>query len=184
MRCLVLHQPWASLCHLSLSVTAYSKAAAIPVPCGLLTFGPPKIHETRPWPMPAHLIGKRVAIAAAVTGDGWKQCTSTLTELCLRYGLRPGGALDVRGVIVCTAVIQSCIPTESAAFNGGERPVSYEDRLCGDWSPRRFASRLAGVLVPAVPVPVKGMQGPFRIAQREFDGLAIQGCAVGSTVEE
>lgn len=152
MRCLVLHQPWASAC------------------------GVFKWHETRSWPAPATIVGKRVAIAAAVTRDGWRYAGADMLAVSASWHIKPATA--PHGAVVCTAVIKSCRPTESYGS------VDPQNRTAGDWTPTRFAWALDDIVRLQVPVPIRGMQGVFRIPQDVFDRIVIQGGAMGSSVDE
>lgn len=158
MRCLVLHQPWASLC---LSA---------------------KKHETRSWPAPASISGRRVSIASAKTEDGWKYMGDELRAFInTKWGPQTQRQVDrnfPRGVIVCTAVIASCIPTDDA------RP-GVHDRLCGDWSAGRYGWLLRDVIdVQSLLVPSFGKQGVFRIDDETYDRLDVLGAVGNATRAE
>jgi hypothetical protein len=132
MRCLSLWQPWASLI-----------AARV------------KFHETRSWPAPSVIIGKRIAIHASKTDKGLLLIDRELRGVIDRACRCDPWDLP-RGVIVATAVVESSRPTEQ--FHTDE--ITQDDFTAGDWSFGRYAWRLTDIR-PVEPIPLRGHQGIF-----------------------
>lgn len=110
MRCVPLHQPWASL---------VAKGA--------------KRVETRHWPTPRTILGERVGIHACVTREHLDLCRESPFNLYV-----PDESELPFGAIVATAVIAACVQmTErNVAKVREERPHEY---AFGDWTPGRYA---------------------------------------------
>lgn len=126
--CLSLWQPWAQL-----------------------IFEGVKIHETRSWPAPPDLVGRRLYIHAASRHVGPAEMTPVLQHLVsvvfadrvepLAYGALLG---SVR-VIDC----RRCEDTT---------PASREDEHAGNWARGRWAWLLGDPRAFAVPRPIRGQQ--------------------------
>lgn len=107
-----------------------------------------KGHETRSWPT-SHRGPVLVHAAKA-----WNQ---VIGEFWGKYGamLPPGVRLPddpSLGCVVALAEVADCLPTTAA------RPTDALDMTFGDWSPGRYAFRLAGVRPLPHPVPWRGGQ--------------------------
>jgi hypothetical protein len=155
MRAITLHQPWASL------IAIEAK------PC-----------ETRSYPPPAKLIGRRIAIHAAKT-DHSNSLLLTLGRETVNaiadaledggYGHRASWSQLPRGAVVCTEVIAGayrCGTTADPGFvhvterRGNGLPyLTIKTDPFGDYSPGRWAWLLADVRRLEVPEPAKGKQG-------------------------
>lgn len=125
-------------------------------PWASLIFTGDKKHETRAYRPPAKYIGRRIAIHAA------KKAVQTLTLglelLCEReFGSRGVWSLP-RGAIIGTARLVQAYETDEPFVN-----TDQIDRICGDWSPGRFAWLLKDVEKLDAPLPAKGKQGWWQI---------------------
>lgn len=141
MPCVSLWQPWASL-----------------IACKL------KPTETRSWPAPASVIGKRIAIHAAKTKKGMYLAVDDkpLWEACLKnLPFDLSGALPW-GCIVATAIVEASIPTERLTPD-----------IFGDYSPGRFGWMLTDVEALPSPIPWKGSQGIFNVPVSAIEGGAV-----------
>lgn len=137
IRCISLHQPWASLIFTKRHVAA--EDGVIPMV---------KVHETRSWPAPASLIGEELAIHAAARPMRLEEVPPELRAMPMLQSYRfPYGAL------LGTVRVVSCLTTEAAT------PESRWDKHAGDWSPGRWAWRLAEARALACPLAMKGKQG-------------------------
>lgn len=161
-----LHQPYASL-------IAY----------GL------KPYETRGWPPPARLIGKRIAIHAAKRAPHLG-CRDPGLTLEVSHAFRLAGMRDAEGwwwtdtplpigAVVCTAVlagayrlaVQGVVDADiagsamlSSGWNvGGRRVHVVPADLFGDYSPGRWAWLLSHVAHTHPPIPAKGRQRWFTV---------------------
>lgn len=137
MRCVPLHQPWASL---------VAKGA--------------KRVETRHWPAPRTILGQRVGIHACVTRANLHFCRTSPFNLYV-----PDETELPFGAIVATAVISACVEmTESnIAKVRAERP---HEIAFGDWTPGRYAWVLKEVMPLSRPVkrlPEWAGQGIFNV---------------------
>jgi hypothetical protein len=130
IRAISLWQPWASL-----------------IAVGV------KVHETRGFRAPPHIVGQRVAIHATIRPFTLADIDERLAHLCVNvFGEYCPKTLPY-GAVVATALLQSSTPMTSCA------PVDDNDAICGNWSPDRFAWRMAEVHPLLAPIPAKGMQG-------------------------
>lgn len=67
-------------------------------------------------------------------------------------------AMDLpTGAILGAVQLVDCLPMDRT------EPLHDDDRVCGDWSPGRFAWRRAAVVKLATPIPFSGKQGLFTI---------------------
>ena len=149
MKALTLHQPWASL-----------------IACGA------KRIETRSWPPPRALIGKRIAIHAGRTmarpasfsHAETKALNSIFDSLhmdteqgALFVDFVPGsGVLRLpRGAVLATAVLVAAQPTTAE----NRPPPDSDEALFGDFSPGRYGWELGDVRPLAEPYAVRGLQG-------------------------
>lgn len=120
-------------------------------PWASLIFTGDKLHETRAYKPPAKYIGQRIAIHAA------KSCgpvTVGLHELCSREWGHTWACKIPRGAIIGTARLVQAYETDEPFVN-----TSRIDRMCGDWSPGRYAWLLKDVEALPEPLPAKGKQG-------------------------
>lgn len=144
MKALPLWQPWASL----VAIEA-------------------KRIETRHWPAPQRLIGKRIAIHATKTErEMWVVGTSPFADRLIS-ALEAGTLVEVDGklplgALIATAVIDRCsemTPESIAAL----RERDPDEHAFGYYAPGRFAWVLRDVERLAVPVPFRGSQGIFEV---------------------
>lgn len=111
-----------------------------------------KRHETRGWALPAHRIGQRVAIHAALKKPSRAFCATPIGELCARNFGADWRDTMPRGAIIGTVVLADCYGTERG-------PETEADYLAGDWTPGRFAFKLADPIKLAAPFVTQGRQG-------------------------
>lgn len=160
MKVLSLWQPWATLC-----------SAPDPAHGGR----PAKVHETRHWP-PDHPLPIRVAIHAT------KRCNREVLATMVRApfygtlqacGFYPGDPrpFERRGVtlpygrplpfgaIIGVATVVDVVPTmvNTSCFTKVNAVDAY-DLAFGNWSPGRFAWRLAHTAMLEEPIPFVGRQ--------------------------
>lgn len=129
-------------------------AISLHQPWGGLIFlpGPDrKLHETRHWRYPERLHGQRIAIHAAK-----RQWRLDDVPLELRRGAMAGVSFHFGGFLG-TVVLDGCFSTNDYG------PHGEVDRLAGNWSPDRFAWRLADIRPLEKPVPALGRQGWWTI---------------------
>lgn len=170
MKAISLWQPWASLVAI--------KAKTI---------------ETRHWPAPSRMIGKRIAIHAAKrwTQDEELLCftepfTSVLCEhfnitaTCAsrEHFLQEAITCDLpKGAIVATAILAYCVPSEqvfaasdpsisdSGWIKEANRVQAYPYEFAfGNLKPERYAWLLRDIEALPEPIPFKGAQGFFEVA--------------------
>lgn len=136
MRAISLWQPWASL-----------------------WLSPAKVHETRHWPIMKNWVTEvpfQLLVHAA------KKKISDDLDLDLQGCLRFQFGMNWRenmpmGMIIGLVTVESCLRMDQT------RPISCDDRVCGDWSPGRFAWRRGEYRVFKTPIPYRGRQGLFTI---------------------
>lgn len=147
--CMSLWQPWASL---------------------LATPASPKVHETRPWKAPEHLIGQRIYIHASlrlvdphdhtlVSAPLIKIWSEWMGRSCV-WGEMP------RGCFVGSAVLRDCTPTEKGGF------YTSEDFWCGNWGPGRFAWLFRENVRFAKPIERRGRQRIWYEPASLFEGAS------------
>ena len=148
MKALSLWQPWASL-----------------IAAGW------KIHETRHWPT-NHRGPLAIQAAQRPLDDETREAFLAIRHVALAYLGPPAWSYFTkplpRGAVVAVATLADCIPTEqwleAAEFRPGEAAGPAElDFVCGDFSPERWAWRLADVRPLPAPLPWRGAQGLFEI---------------------
>lgn len=137
LRAISLWQPWASLCFAAFPDEEF----------------PIKRHETRGWPLPQIVTGKRVIIHAAKNRKGiGRGMDAALHDLCMdafgcgyNYSL-PFGAAIGTARLVLSLRMDEC------------QPANDSDEIAGDWSAGRFAWRLSEARAFKTPVPMRGFQ--------------------------
>lgn len=131
MKALSLWQPWASL----------------------IADGRKKI-ETRSWPAPQWLLGKRIAIHATKYVD---------YDSCEDFGYGSAPTIP-RGVVLCTATLTACIrftqENVESLFDG----IDDQERLYGDYEPGRYGWMLSNIERICPPIEIRGRQGIFDVA--------------------
>ena len=143
VRIMTLWEPWATLAAIMLV----------------------KRHETRRWKTSYR--GPLLIHAAAVWGKKQRQAWESL-GIEIQQGT--GHAMPAHpslGMILCLTEITSCKPTEdqeSPLFPDPAVPCDAIDRLCGDWSPGRYAMLLQNTRGLPEPIPWCGSQGRPRLA--------------------
>ncbi len=130
------------------------RAISLWQPWASLIFTGDKKHETRSFRPPEKVLGHRIAIHAAQRIV--PPPSVGLGLICEReFGV--DGWRDLpRGVILGTVRLLEAYPTER-----GQPDVV--DRLCGDWTPGRFAWWFDRPERLAQPIPWKGRQGWFEV---------------------
>lgn len=124
-----------------------------------------KLNETRSWPAPRYLIGKRIGIAATKTvkreqlqayGD------PDFQEIYAMTGLEELEDLP-RGCILGTALLASCeIMTEEHL-----QALTEMERTFGYWTVGRYAWRLEDPKPYKQPIAARGSQGIWQFHDRQ-----------------
>lgn len=125
-------------------------------PHASLIFTRHKRHETRGFALPERLRGQWVAIHAAARSVRPAELSEGLDLLCrMQWGSTYETSLPHRRVLGLVR------------FDLSRRTDGYEpgrlDRLCGNWSPGRFAWRVADLFALADPPLATGRQGWWRV---------------------
>jgi len=157
MKCITLHQPYASL-----------------IACGT------KRCETRSWAPPKSMIGERIAIHAAkrIPHERPPFETGEIVGSLIKAGMYPiKSSLSIplalrplpRGVVLCTAVIQGAfkinrVSRKKYAFGEGfGRECMVLTDKWGDYSVGRWVWMLTHVKVLDEPVQVRGQQRIYSV---------------------
>lgn len=112
--------------------------------------------ETRHWPAPARLIGRRFAMHAAARPVEAAPDEAVDAALRQHFGSNWRKTLP-RGAVVGTAVLAAVEPMTFA------RPLHANDAAFGHWSPQRFAWRLAEPVLFETPIPCVDRQAWFTV---------------------
>jgi hypothetical protein len=144
VKALPLWQPWASL------VAVEAKRV-----------------ETRHWPCPRSLIGKRIAIHATKTKNELWVCATEPFLTRLRQAHDAGTLVFVEGelplgAIVATVTVDQCCEMTADSI-AALRASDPDEHAFGNYQPGRFAWVLRDVERLAEPVPWKGSQGIFEV---------------------
>ena len=122
-----------------------------------------KRYETRHWTPPAHYIGIRIAIHAAVRRPTRADVAHEQARVIAALG--EGWPEQVPyGAVLCTVLLTRCRTVskrqerEVHFFDGG--PV-HEDDGFGDYAPRRKCWELTDLFTLPRPAPARGGQGWF-----------------------
>jgi hypothetical protein len=127
-----LWQPWASL---------------------IFAPGRPKRHETRSLRPPLKYMGGIIGIHATATFPPLKNISEELHELCMDiWGCGYNHTLP-QGAILGTVRLTRYFKTDEG------QPANADDRICGDWSPERYAWSLEEAEILPKPIMAKGKQG-------------------------
>lgn len=114
-----------------------------------------KAHETRHWPVPHRLVGRRILIHAAkhpIARNDY-DADDAIAMLCAnRFSAAWRQSLPF-GAFVGSAPLQSCRQMPEA------QPLSRVDEMCGNWEPGRWAWLLTERRAFSAPIPAKGQQG-------------------------
>lgn len=116
-----------------------------------------KPDETRHWPFPLRLRGKRVIIHAAQRRVTRAEADSPLGDLCDKLF----GA-DWRKTLPYGAYLGDVL-FEIALSMRTNAPLHDLDELCGYWAPDRWAWRTTDPRPLAQPIPAKGQQGFWEV---------------------
>ncbi|MGI4792011.1 MAG: hypothetical protein ACRYFS_24575 [Janthinobacterium lividum] len=153
MKAITLHQPFASF-----------------IPWGFK--GP----ETRSWPCPPALIGKRLAIHAAGSLPGYAKelCFTEPFSSVLGLHLRENQAGDFYlsevlkrlplGCVIATCIVDRCVRTEDVRVVSRDYTdtpllwVTEMEYAFGDYRPGRWAWVLRDIVPLPKPVPTRGFQ--------------------------
>lgn len=151
MPAISLWQPWASL---------------------LFTSGQAKEHETRHWPAPARLIGKRVAVHAAkrmaslgldeVIANRTLEFDMLASLSRIAFGTDWRKSLP-RGAFVGTAILASCKLIDEDDPAGWAGAAHGNDWIAGNWASGRYAWLMTERRPLATPIPARGQQGWWTI---------------------
>ena len=123
-------------------------------PWGSLLLDGVKFHETRSWPAPPKVIGRRFVIQAAKRKVHRLHVPVPVESVCLNQLGTRWGELP-KGVALGTALLVGCEQMPMA------KPESPVDLLCGDWTPGRYAWRFEDRIAFPEPIPLRGRQGIF-----------------------
>lgn len=136
-------------------------------PWASLIFTGDKKHETRAYRPPAKYIGQRIAIHAAKALP--PAISLGLHLVCEREwgGGERWRNVVPRGAIIGTVRLVQAYETDEPFIN-----TSQIDRICGDWSPGRFAWLLKDIEPLAEPIPAKGKQGWWSIDAASLRALS------------
>jgi hypothetical protein len=140
-----LWQPWASL---------------------IFTRRRTKVHETRAYAPPRHVLGKRIAIHAA--GRPIRDLGASLEKL-VRGEFGP----DFRHTLPHGCVIGSARLSEAVQIGEDEEELAEHiaDSICGRWEEGRWAWRLDDPIKLRMPLPGRGLQGWWTTEVPFDDGL-------------
>jgi hypothetical protein len=116
-----------------------------------------KPDETRHWPFPASLRGKRVVIHAAQRRVTRDEGESALGDLCAKLW----GA-DWRADLPYGAYLGDVLFGDALRMSE-HGPLHDLDELCGYWTPSRWAWRTTDPRPLPTPIPAKGQQGFWKI---------------------
>lgn len=72
------------------------------------------------------------------------------------------------GVVIATAELVDCRPTEGFILGGTLCKLSHNELLFGDWTPGRFAWEFANMRLLPEPIPARGKQGLWT-----WEGVAV-----------
>lgn len=121
-------------------------------PWGSLVFTPYKADETRGFRYPNSRIGERIVIHAAASKINLRLITDGLEAICyMTFGSNWVNTLP-RGCALGSVILGDPRPTE------GANPDEC-NRICGDWTPGRYAWPLSGHEIFSPPIACKGKQG-------------------------
>ncbi len=122
-------------------------------PYASLVFRNIKKHETRGKPIPPKHVGKVVGIHATAKFPPLSKISEELHELCMEeFGCGYNFSLP-QGCILGTVRLGASVPTATALAHDNE------DRICGIWTPGRFAWPLSEVTLYEKPIYINGRQG-------------------------
>jgi hypothetical protein len=125
-------------------------------PWASLIFTGDKVHETRAYPPPTKHVGQRIGIHAAKHLEA--RLTLGMELLCEREFGRAHINGDLpRGVLLGSVKLVAFGRTEDV------EPFTVANKMAGDWSPGRWAWKLAHPQLLPEPVPYKGKQGWFMV---------------------
>lgn len=125
-------------------------------------------HETRSWPYPPRLHGRRIAIHAAKVFPRPHEVPPDLQDLCVRTFGRSYRQTLPRGVVMGTVRLVACVPTESGPSD------DTDDGIAGDWSPGRWAWLLADVQALACPQVARGRQRWWQWLPTDHADLSLE----------
>lgn len=139
--CISLWQPWAT-------------ALLITSPVEL------KPDETRHWPAPRRLIGKRIGIHAAKRDtrderEFWDELSEADRAVFAAVGIGEYADLP-RGCVIGSGILAGCVRTEESGVEMGSPNYSW-----GNFAPERFAWRFVDKRFLPLPMPCVGRQGFF-----------------------
>lgn len=134
------------------------KALSIHAPYGSLIAAGIKRHETRSWrtnyrgPLAIHQGKSWVDADVAATLRPALKALQRRCPVMWANDIEHGHGI---GAVVAIANLVDCVPTESLT------EIDPLDRLCGDFTPGRWAWRLEVATWFGFPVPTRGRQGLF-----------------------
>lgn len=113
-----------------------------------------KRHETRHWPAPQSVVGKRIAIHAAKARAGFADAPHRLCDFAFGAGWERSRPL---GCVVAVATLSSIHRTSGLAPT-----LNQSDLMSGNYDVGRFAYRLDDVRPLREALPLIGRQGFFQ----------------------
>lgn len=144
MRAISLWQPWASL-----------------------WLSPRKIHETRHWPLKIHSAATGVWLAVHAAKKVVGEIDDVLRQITVaEFG--PNWNADLpRGAIIGRALVTACVDTGELRL-GSAMPFG-DDLACGNFDYGRYAWRRSIYSRLITPLPYRGQQGLFSVADEIFN---------------
>ena len=121
--------------------------------CSLVLVGA-KVHETRSWPIPERLYGRRLALHAGSGRPPASMISEELDALCVRHW-----GPDWREGLPMGMVLATCTASGHARTEVLSGSAGADDLASGIWTPGRWAWRLDDVLELPRPVRASGAQG-------------------------
>lgn len=117
-----------------------------------------KVHETRGWPYPPALQGKRIAVHASQTERGYGTMSAELRDLCDDvFGPHYGLELP-RGGVIGSIALRSC---ERIDYDEPCIAVTDANYISGDYTAGRFMWEGTDPVLMREPIPLKGRQRIF-----------------------
>lgn len=123
-----------------------------------------KPDETRHWPFPAALRGKRVVIHAAQRKVTRDEAECALGDLCAKV-FGPGWRTE----LPYGAYLGDVLFGEPLRMRD-HGPLHDLDELCGYWTPNRWAWRTTEPRPLPAPIPAKGQQGFWKVPASALAG--------------
>lgn len=133
------------------------KVASVWQPYASLIIQRHKFIETRSWPAPKSVIGKRIAIASTKTIKPEQRAAMVDPEFAGFYAQTGMPALEElpHGYLLGTVELHSCLPIDEQDFD----MITAEEKAFGWWKLGYYAWRLRDPIAFDRPIPCRGAQG-------------------------